>query len=167
VARSRGGVIYIECHICRELDIEGIRAEDGSLICRRHSDRIWLLLERIQTMWRFLIDPEFLVGTVEPRSDMATKSRPPCNLDPIVIADPRSQVCHSGDLASAPRVLRAWCNAVSDSTGASATPSWDPLEQAQYLKVQLGWIQRQPAVVRFARHIGAVHSSLNRVVRYD
>jgi hypothetical protein len=162
-------VIYIECHICLELEISGVRAEDGSLLCRRHSDRVWLLLDRIQTMWRFLQDPEFLLGTVEPRSDMATKSLPPCNLDPIVVADPRSRFCYKGDLVSTPRVLYAWCVAVSDSSGAQIGPGYSasPLQQAQYLKAQLGWIQRQPAVVRFARHIGAVHHSLNKVVRYD
>ena len=162
-------MIYIECHICHELEIEGVRAADGSLICRRHSDRIWLLLERIQTMWRFLQDPDFLVDTVEPRSDMATQSRPPCNLDPIVVADPRSMVRYKGDLVSAPRVLHAWCIAVADAYGDDSRwiPRGSVLWQVGYLKGHLDWIQRQPAVTRFARHVGAVHHSLNKVVRYD
>lgn len=161
-------MIYIDCHICLEIDILPRRAEDGSLICRQHSDKIWQLLDRTQTMWRFLQDPYFLVSTREPKSDMATKSLPPCNLDPIVVADPRSQVCHAGDLVSAPRVLRAWCHAVADSSGAYAgSYSSSPEKQAQYLKQNLHWIQRQPAVSRFARHVAAVHNSLNKVVRYD
>lgn len=163
-------MIYIECHICRELDPDAAsRAEDGSLLCRRHAEKLWLLLDRIQVMWRFLSDPLFLVSTVEPRSDMATKSLPPCNLDPIVVADRRSMVTGRHDLASAPRVLGAWCRAVADSMGESewAGRGLSPEGQGAYLKARLGWIQRQPAVVRFARHVGAVHNSLNRVVRYD
>lgn len=160
-------MIYITCHICQELEISGVRAEDGSLLCRRHADRVWLLLDRIQIMWRFLSDPLFLVSTTEPRSDMATQSRPPCNLDPIVVADRRSRVTRREDLASAPRVLGAWCHAVAETMGESRWVPEEPLGQVRYLKARLTWIQRQPAATRFARHVAAVHNSLNRVVRYD
>lgn len=158
-------MIYIDCHLCLEVGIPPSRAEDGSLICRRHSDAIWRYLDRIRMMAAH-IDGDFLASSHEPRSDMGTKSLPPCNLDPIVVTDPRSQYHSKRDLVSAPRVLGQWCMAVGDMMLSPPSVSTVP-EMIWYLKLNLVWMQRQPAIVRFARHIAAVHNSLRRVTSYD
>lgn len=161
---AEGRVSYITCHICLELGLES-RAEDGSLICRRHSDRIWTLLDRIRIM-SGLIDSHFLAASHDTRSEMGTKSLPPCSLDPIVVTDPRSRYLGKGDLVSAPRVLGAWQMAIGDSTGL-VRPYLGIRDSVLYLQAHLSWIQRQPAITRFARHIGAVHRSLRLVTAYD
>lgn len=154
------------CHICLELDQEAAALE-GSLLCDRHEQRVWLLLDRIGIMWRLLMDPLFLAATVEPPSEYGSRSQPPCSLAPIVVSDPRSRMDTPKDLVSAPRVLYAWALAVAESNGAEFKSSPDPGVLIPYLKRHLPWIQRQPAVARFARHIGAVHHSLRKVTNYD
>lgn len=156
----------MSCHICLELGVETCAAE-SSYICLRHRNLIWDLLGRIGSMWRILRDPYFLAATSEPVSDMATRSRPPCSLDPIVVSDPRSQMEHPSDLVSAPRVLGAWVQAVAEARGDPYTSAYDVPDYVMYLKARLYWIESQPACVRFARHMGAVHRSLQKVTFYD
>lgn len=157
---------YVSCHICLELDQE-TAALEGSLLCDRHEQRLWLLLDRIGIMWRTMQDPHFLAGTVEPPSEYGSRSQPPCSLAPIVVADHRSRAETGKDLVSAPRVLWAWSLALAEAQGLQLCQSWDLAVLIPFLKRNLPWIQRQPAVTRFARHIGAVHHSLRRVTNYD
>lgn len=153
-------MIYIDCHICLEVGLNR-RAADGRLICSQHEDRIWHLLNQTGVMLRLLADPYSLVSSHEPRSDY-TLSLPPCNLDPIVVTDPRSRYLGRRDLVSAPRVLRAWSEAVAEYRSESVSEAWIP-----YLQRRLPWISGQPPICRFARHIAAVHHSLRRVTRWE
>lgn len=150
----------MDCHICLEVGLSR-RAADGRLICSEHEDRIWHILNQIGVMLRLLDDPYFLVSSHEPKSDY-TLSLPPCNLDAIVVTDPRSRYTGRRDLVSAPRVLRAWASAVEESSGIEGSGEW-----IRYLQLRLPWICNQPPVVRFARHMAAVHHSLKRVTHYE
>lgn len=160
------GVSYIDCHICIEVGNEPRRALEGSLLCRRCGDVLWKHLSEIESMWHLLQDPYWLADTIEPKSDMGTKSRPPCNLDPIVVTDPRSRYTGRYDLVSAPRVLHAWGLAVADSIGFRAIPT-ETEDWITFLYVHRNWIMSQPAVTRFARHVAAVHHSLRKVTHYE
>lgn len=122
---------------------------------------MWEILSEIETMHSLVTDPEWLITTTEPRAETGTKSLPPCALNPIVVSDPRSVYTGRPSLVSAPRVLRAWAEAVSESRGESMPLVWAP-----YLKLRLPWITSQPACVRFARHIAAVHDSLRKVSQW-
>lgn len=155
---------YIDCHICLELGVEEAAAPDV-YICARHWDRIDQLLAEILAMYKHAQDPLFLITTSEPASDY-TKSRPPCALWPLIVTDIRSQVQGPDDPVSAPRVMSAWYHAVMEAQGFTAerTPAF--FRTVWGLRQSLPWIVRQPAVVRFARHVAATHDSLRRATNY-
>lgn len=156
---------YIDCHICLELGVEEAAAPDV-YICARHWDRIDQLLAEILAMYKHAQDPLFLITTSEPASDY-TKSRPPCALWPLIVTDIRSQVQEADDPVSAPRVMTAWHHAVNEAQGFKPGANPPSFHHAVWgLRQALPWIVRQPAVVRFARHVAATHDSLRRATNY-
>lgn len=150
----------ITCEICLAIGQDEAGAP-GSLVCPRHVDRMWAILNQILTDYLIVSDTEYLVSTVEPSSDY-TKSRPPCSLSPITLTDPRTRYTGKGSPVSAERVLRAWAMAVAESTIGSpdSVRAYGVVESVAYLKGTMAWITSQPAVVRFATHIACVAHAL-------
>jgi len=158
-------VIYINCHIHLELG-EEVAAEAGSLICGACLLRTYFILTEIKDTYRWISDPEYLAGTREPASHY-TKSRPPVSLHAVSLLDKRTMYRRKGDPVSAHRVLKAWRDAVGDMMSGSWQEQFDgntvPILVAE-LRSSLGWIAKQPAVVRFARHMACVLHSLKQEV---
>lgn len=153
----------IFCHICVEVG-QDYPAESGSLICRRHEDRIWALLNDIARDHALISDIDYLISSREPSSDY-TKGRPPCNLNPLALTDRRSRYTKPGDPVSATRVLTAWRNAAGDAMSGRWQEQFDGRTVGVLvaeLKAAMPWLRRQPAVVRFARHVACVADSLRR-----
>jgi hypothetical protein len=156
-------VNVIFCHICTEIGQDD-EADPGSLICRRHEDRIWSLLNEVAQSFAIISDPEYLISSREPSSDY-TKGRPPCNLNPIALTDRRSRYTRPGDPVSAYRVLWAWRNAAGDSMSGDWREQFDGRTVGVLvaeLKTAMPWLVKQPAITRFARHVACVADSLRR-----
>lgn len=156
-------MIYINCHIHLELG-EEVAAEAGSLICGACLARTHLILNEIQDIHAWISDAEYLANTKEPASSY-TKSRPPVSLHTVSLLDARTKYRRPGDPVSAERVLKAWAYAVFEIQGKSGNfAGLGAGDMAGCLRSMLPWIARQPAVVRFARHMACVLNSLRQEV---
>lgn len=153
------------CHICLEIGQEDAAA-DGSLVCRRHADRIWGLLNEAVRDYLIVSDPEYLVSTAEPASDY-TKGRPPCSLSPIALTDRRTRYTGKGSPVSAERVYWAWACAISEARGEQYPEDRGIIYLTGFLKARMVWVCQQPAVARFARHVACVADCLRRELPSD
>lgn len=153
------------CHLCIALGLEE-PAQVGRYVCRKHEDDMYRMLDDIRAMYTAVSDPEWQVTRKEPPSSF-TKSRPPVSLHTLSLSDERTRFTRKDDPINAMRVLKAWAKAVAESTGTPIPATVLGITGiTRYLRSQLAWITRQPQVERFARHLAACYSSLNKELQW-
>lgn len=154
------------CHLCEAVGLEGDAAR--GFLCHRHYHDLLQILKDIDKLYILASDPEFIASTSEPPSDY-TKSLPPCSTEVLSLLDARSWQRSVKDVVSPLRVLRAWVWAISDFKGELGVPFYrmNVSQCVTFLMVEMGFVSRSPAVVRFARHIAAARRSLEKAVGDD
>lgn len=152
------------CIICTETrSLDDRQAGVGSsYVCQGHLDRMSRLLSEVARMDALLCDPETLAATVDRDTERWVGSKAPCGLDPIIVTDRRSRGVGAGDPVSPERVLRAWLCAILEARHGYDLRHWPLPRQGMAtlvsdLQTHLRWLTCQPTVVRFARHLAAVH----------
>lgn len=156
------------CHLCVALDLtDAAAAQEGRYVCRKHEDDMYQMLDDVRAMYAVVRDSDWQVTRRDPPSSF-TKSRPPVSLHTLSLSDTRTRFTRKDDPINALRVLKAWAGAVEESTGQAPDPTVLGIAGiTRYLRKQLPWITRQPQVERFARHLAACYSSLNKELQWN
>lgn len=163
-----------DCDICLTLREEPERQspEEGNTVCDDHIVMVSALLVHIARRAAFMSDPEHLRRTTDLDTERWVGSRAPLDTTTVAALDRRSVATHRGDPISAERVLRAWLYAALDLTAPAGGEWWShdlPMPRfplpfiCTLLLTHLPALATTPGFARFARHVAAVHRSLERL----
>jgi hypothetical protein len=137
---------------------------DGYLICWFHQEQLRAKLRTIET-YMGLVSPMPKTGGLGVRRAPGFGSRPPADLNAIVMTDPRSAAGGQGldddpdPMLSVPAVLGAWTGLLHDVCPNTVE------EALTALLVRVDWIARQDWVADFAEEITKLYGQLRSVVR--
>ena len=161
-----------QCDLCLTLREEPDRVTPaaGLRACPDHIRQVTALVVAIARRAAYLSEPDTLITTKDTDTERWVGSRAPLDTTAIAALDRRTIAGRRGDPISAERVLRAWLYAGLDLDPA---PGWwrhdDPMPRfplafiCTLLVLQMPMMAGQPAFVRFAQHIAAVHRYLERL----
>ena len=155
------------CHICLEVrDLADQQQATEGYLCSSHYARLFQLLLNLARQHDHLSDSETLARSRDSDTERWVGSKAPCDTRILSLTDWRTRRLTADDPVSVERVLRAWLYAAMEGKHgydmhALPMPRFGGVRTlVADLLTFLPWMAEQPAIVRFARHVAALSSSM-------